>query len=223
MKQKEPNYAIPALALGAILIALSLIPASAPSGRGTVQISITGEQSANPNGTVQFVLQQVASLSFAINSVNFGTGFINTSLNNQVCNLDTLGNNPPELCRNFTTVTQGFVLENDGTINLTIDLVSNASADQFIGGSASLNSFQWRIAHNESSSCGNLTGPANFTEVNTTSPGTRICQPRFGEASSALNFLDSADTLLVNINVTIPYDALAGTKRALLIATGTAV
>jgi hypothetical protein len=216
-KQKVSNNALAALVVAALVVSVAGVYMA------TSRSAITGAQSANPNGTVQFVLQQVASLRFAINSVNFGTGFVNTSNQNRVCNLDTLGNNPPELCRNFTTVTQGFVLENDGTINLTVDLVSNATADQFIGGDTSLNSFQWRIANNETDACLNLTGPANFTEVNTTSPGTRICQPRFGEASSALNFLDSADTLLININVTIPYDALAGTKRALLIATGTAV
>ena len=216
-KQKISNNALAALVVAALVVSVAGVYMA------TSRTGITGQQSANPNGTVQFVLQQVASLRFAINSVNFGTGFVNTSLQNKVCNLDTLGNNPPELCRNFTTVTQGFVLENDGTINLTVDLVSNATADQFIGGDAALNSFQWRIANNETAACLNLTGPANFTEVNTTAPGTRICQPRFGEASSALNFLDSADTLLININVTLPYDALAGTKRALLIATGTAV
>jgi hypothetical protein len=182
--------------------------------------NVTGQE---PEGQIIVSVQQVASLSFAINSINWGGGFLNTSLGNQVCVLDTEGSNSNSQCRNFSTVTQGLVLENDGSANLTVDLRSNATADQFIGGDSALNEFKWKISQNESGSCGNLTGPASYVDVNTTAPGTRICSTFFATGLGGLNFLNDADTLEIDINITIPYDALGGLKRALLVATGTAV
>jgi hypothetical protein len=172
-------------------------------------------------GQIVVTLQQVASLSFAISSVNWGSGYINTSAGNSVCVLDTEGSNSNSQCRNFSTVTQGLVLENDGSINLTVDLRSNATADQFIGGASPV--FRWKVSQNESSSCGNLTGPASYVDVNTTAPGTRICSTFFATGLGGLNFLNDRDTIEIDLNVTVPYDSLQGTKRALIIATGTAV
>ncbi|GEM_PF-1065438 len=189
---------------------------------GRAGFPITGYQTGSANATVQFTIQQVASLRFAIDTVNFGTGFVNTSGGNTVCILDTNGTNDPARCRNFTTVTQGLVLENDGLVNLTVSLVSNKNDTAFIGGNDTLNAFTWRVAQNESNSCGNLTGPTSFVDVNTTSPGTLICNI-FSGNFGGFNFQDDRDTLLIDVNISIPYDATAGPKNATLTATGTAV
>jgi hypothetical protein len=83
--------------------------------------------------------------------------------------------------------------------------------------------FRWKVSQNETNSCGNLTGPASYVDVNTTAPGTRICSTFFTTGLGGLNFLNDRDTIEIDLNVTVPYDSLQGTKRALIIATGTAV
>jgi hypothetical protein len=115
------------------------------------------------------------------------------------------------------------VLENDGTINLTVDLVSNKNRSTFIGGDDNDNAFKWKVSQNETSSCGNLTGPTAYEEVNTTAPGTRICHTFFATGTGGMNFLDASDTLRIDINITIPSTASAGLKTATVTATGTAV
>ncbi len=216
-KERISNNALATLAVAALIVSVAGTMLAVSRGP-----AFTGFQTGSSNATVQFTLQQVASIRFAIATVNFGTGFVNTSAGNTICILDTNGTNDPAKCRNFTTVTQGLVLENDGTINVTVSLVSNKNDTAFIGGNDTLNAFRWRVAQNESNSCGNLTGPTTFVDVNTTAPGTLICNI-FSTGNGGFNFLDAQDTLLIDVNITIPYDALAGPKNATLTATGTAV
>ncbi|HSU72826.1 MAG TPA: hypothetical protein VLJ21_03175, partial [Candidatus Binatia bacterium] len=127
---------------------------------------------------------------------------------------------------NFTTVTQGFTLENDGSANATIQLQFSNNFSGFLGGDTTLGWYRYNVSNNESSSCRNSTGgtgcaanvnctynPVAWSDVNTTVPGTTIC-PK-------LLFTDSSDSLKVDINISIPYDAPAGSKLSTLTATAT--
>jgi parallel beta-helix repeat protein len=176
-----------------------------PSGAGAANSTSQGE--------VMIGVQTIASLLFAINTVNWGVGNVNQSGGNINCVLDTEGSNVPSKCINFTTVTQPFVIENDGSNNLSVQLTFSKNATQFIGGSSPL--FRYRVASNESGSCTEAPSPANYTDVNTTSPGTLVC--------TNMPFLNNVDTLAVHINITIPFDASPGTKTAIVTATGTTV
>jgi len=198
---------------GPLIIFLGLLLLGA-----TFVSTTTGEQAA---GTVVISVQATASLKFALNTVDFGIGFVNTTGGNQVCVLDTEGTNSNTRCINFTTVTQGFVLENDGNINLTVDLLSNKNASVFIGGNSTLSAFRWKVSQNETGSCGNITFASSYVDVNTTSPGTRICNT-FSGGIGGFNSRDTNDSLRIDLNITIPYDALAGTRNATITATGTA-
>ena len=171
---------------------------------------ITTGYATSDNATATLVVSSTTSIKFAVATVDWGTGYVNSTGGYVNCTLTTNGYNTPSACVGFNTVSQGFVLENDGNTMAQVQLYSNATAAQFIGDSTAL--FLYRVSDNESNSC---TGeaPASYTTVNTTSPGTLICP------SQAFNFTDNVDSLRIDINVTIPYTAPPGSKSARLTAT----
>ena len=115
---REPsNAAVAVLILfffaGALLFQLSLLT------RQDIQ-AVTAEASSDV-GTLTLTVDSAGGIRFAVNSVNFGTGKINTSAGNTVCVLDTNGTNDLARCTNFTTVTDGFQVENDGSANASVE------------------------------------------------------------------------------------------------------
>ncbi|MBI4145536.1 hypothetical protein HY493_05035 [Candidatus Woesearchaeota archaeon] len=221
-KDDISNKSLATLLIVAIVVSVGgtwLVLNKAPS-----LLTITGLQSSTDTGTALLQINTVASLRFAVDVVNFQNGSVNTSSGNTVCTMDTTGVSlARSQCINFTNVTAGFQIENDGSTNLSVNLSSDKSADTFFGGSASLNEFKWKISQNESSSCLNSTGgsggttvtPTAYTDVDTSAGGITVCP--------FLKFLDASDSIKVDINVTIPYDATSGVKTATLTATGTTV
>jgi len=188
--------------------------------------SITGLQSSSDTGTAQLTIETIGAIRFAVDTVNFGSGRINTSAGNQRCILDTKGTNNSAQCINFTAVTAGFQLENDGTANASVQLSFSNDADGFLGGDPTINEYRYNVSQNETNSCRNSTGgtgcaaginctvaPVSWSDVNTTAPGTTIC-PK-------LLFSDLSDSILVDINLTLPYDTPAGAKQSTLTATAT--
>lgn len=182
--------------------------------------------SSQDTGTASLFIDSAGGIRFAINTVSFGTGKVNTTAGNTYCILDTNGTNDSLQCINFTANTAGFQLENDGTQNATVQLYFEKNASQFLGGDPTVAKFRYVIANNESGSCTNTTGgygciagenctvsPIGWTDVNYTTPGTTIC-PK-------LLFSDLNDSLLLDINITIPYDAPAGVKSSTVTATAT--
>ncbi len=230
------------LLLGFIVVLLGVTFASqyvlikyAPDGL----LQVTGAPSTD-TGTVTLTVESTGSVRFSVATINFGTGKVNTSAGNTECILDSNGTNDSAKCINFTQQFGNLSLENDGSTNVTVQLASNVPASTFFGGNPSFARFRWSVLMNESNSCKNGTGgigtvgwsdaagpctvamgavgnctvgPMNWTEVNTTSPGTSIC----------VNFMpgDANDSIAIDINMSIPFDSPAGVKTATLTATAT--
>ncbi len=194
-------------------LALVLVAALAVSLVGTLLSmnrlnTLTGF--ATSTGTSNLTLVSTSAISFAINNVDWGTGSVNASdvTHNYTCTLDTLGTKTG--CVNFTTVTQGLVLENTGDTNLNVTLKSDKTPTQFIGTGAT---FQWKIAENETGSCNGTLGQTTFTTVSTTD--TNICTVLLPQIAT--------NSLKIDLNVTIPLAVMsggAGAKLATLTATG---
>lgn len=187
---------------------------------------ITSLQFATDYGSALLTINAVGSIRFAVNTTNFGTGRVNTTGGNQACVLDSRGTNELSKCVNFTTVNGGFQIENNGDVNVSVQLYFSNNASGFIGGDDTIGKYRYNVSQNETNSCRNSTGgtgcvsgenctiaPVSWSEVNTTSLGTTIC-PK-------LLTSDLTDSLLVDINITIPYDAPAGSKLSTLTATAT--
>ncbi|MFC1741514.1 hypothetical protein ACFL3V_03185 [Nanoarchaeota archaeon] len=162
-----------------------------------------------------------ASINWTINSVDWGTGYVNDTA--QYCMLNTEGENNAANCTNFTTVNTGLQLENDGNRRVEVNFTSNASAAQFLGGSSP--SFMWKLANNEDNSCGspgagnncvlNVTALQNqtYTEVSTTSALMCPCF-RFGNGN---------DTINTQLQVTVPSDSYTGVREATITAIATVI
>lgn len=163
--------------------------------------------------TVQIV--STASISFKVNMLDFGTGMVNTSGGNTNCSLATGKTSgfkdSNSSCINFSKLGNltSLVIENDGTDNMTINLSADKDLNTFVGGGGSgEEQFSWNITCNESATgcCSNLTNNGSLGSwatgwwpVNTTQ--TQIC------GGSGLYFTDDNDSILVNLNLTIPYDS----------------
>jgi hypothetical protein len=170
----------------------------------------------NPTGQAKVNITGIASLRFAIATVDFGTGYVNTSEGNQYCSMasgnPTGAKDSVDRCVGFVQVNSSLQLENDGNNNLTLTIVSNKAAAAFIGGATP--GFDYIIANNETSSCGNPS-PSSWTAVPTLD--TSAC------GSPGLGYLDNADSLDVHLNLTIPYNSNTGQQTATLTVTGTSV
>ena len=168
------------------------------------KFGVTGK--ATDTATANFTISSQASISFITNIVNWGTGTVEELA--EYCTLDTEGNVANGV--GFTSVNQGLTLQNDGNVNITVNLTSSKDADSFIGGKNPL--FQWMVHNNESNSC--LTGltPTSYTTVTTTA--TTVC--------TNMSYNDSSDTIDIDLKVQVPEDAI-GTKGCVITATGTAL
>ncbi len=207
-----------ALSLGGTLVSLNRLSSVV---RGP---SITGFATSTGTGTTNVTILSTGSIRFAVNNLDFGVGAVNTTGGNQVCSLASGtasgSKDPSSKCINFSAeaTLKSLQIENDGNLNLSVNLTSNKNAAGFIGGGVSaLEQFRFKIENNESDSCATV-GPAAWADMNTTSMA--ICTTAEG-----LGFAPTRNSLLVHINITIPSDSLlTGTNQvATLTATGTTI
>lgn len=164
-------------------------------------------------GTATVYINSSTSIFFAIDTVDFGTGYVNgTGGSPQNCTMNTEGLKTAPGCIQFNTVTQGFVLENEGTTIPSIQLSSDSNASEFLTGATwdyGGPQFLYKVTNNESLSCASP-APAAYTNINDTAPGTVIC--------SGLDYQTDNDTLLIDIHINIPITTTTGQKTAILTA-----
>ena len=186
---------------------------------------VTGFATANSTGTANVTITASASIRFAVNNLDFGIGAVNSSAGNTVCSLasgsvagfkDGTGQ-----CINFSAVgvLKSLQIENDGNVNLTVNLTSTKNATQFVGGPSAAEQFRFTVTNNDSSSCGAPT-PAAWSPINSSGQMV-VCG-----STGGLSFLQSQNSLNMSLNLTIPYDSAfaSGTNQVVtLTAIGTSV
>ncbi len=153
-------------------------------------------------GTATFNITSVTSIAIPENTIDFGAGAVDAGVASAT--IDSDGNT-----LNWTgTVPDGaFVIENDGNVDIDINVNSTVDADGFIGGTADVNSFMWKVDKTEGgevSACVSSDIDA-YTEVVTTG-GALFC----GNLSS----IDAADLVAMDLQLVIPSDAVPGSKSA---------
>jgi len=187
-----------------ISMVISLYAILAPKGI----ITITG--TVTDTGKAKINISEKLAINFTDDIVDWGTGYVTEG--ETACVLDTYNNAAG--CTSFTTQANGLTLENIGNVNAIIELASNKDAQTFINGTSP--AFQYLISDTtsggEANSCDNM-APTTFTDLNTTSPGTKICTKLYKQASK--------DAIGIELNVTIPSDTDTGAKEATLTATAT--
>ncbi|MFA7707764.1 MAG: hypothetical protein WCX73_02335 [Candidatus Pacearchaeota archaeon] len=161
------------------------------------------------NSRVNITISSVVSINFTIDSIDFGGGSVNLGSANAT--VDTLGN---VINGNWTSTTQGFVLENIGNSNLTLNLKSGKTSAEFLGGTTP--AYQYNVTNYETGSCTQADVVlGTWKEVNTIGDGDLICNP-FG-------FLESANSVYIDLRLVIPSDARIGASSDVFTATGTSI
>jgi hypothetical protein len=207
----------------AILLGVSIVISL---GGLAVFLAKGGEQmtgaATSPTAIARINISSRASINWTVNAVDFGTGYVNDTA--QYCQLNTEGLNDGANCTNFTTVYEGLRLNNDGNRRVSVNLSSNVSGAQFIGGTNPL--FQWKLANNETNACGSP-GPGNSCSVNATA---LQYQGAYSDISTApvevcpcFFFGNDNDTINVELQVRVPSDSYYGVREATMTAVATVV
>jgi len=197
--------------IGAVVVSLA---GTLASFKGTM----TGYVASNDTGLASVNVAQSVILRFAINSTNFGSGSIDSGSGYTECNLSINGssNIASSGCVGFNSVNPGgadaFVLENAGTsyLNVTINFTGNAST--FIGGTNA--KLQYAVSNNESNSCQTLYN-IGWTDVGAPNQSTLICYN--------MSHVTTQNTIRIGMKMSIPTDALSGSRSITLLAQGTSL
>lgn len=166
-------------------------------------LKFTGYASSTANFNLS--VGPVVNLNFSVSSIDFGLGQVSPGRDYAV--VDSTGK-----VENGTwdASTQGFVLRNVGNTNISVDLRTDKNADDFIGGSSP--TYEYNVT-NINLSCISSITLGQWYNVNTSSPGTRICD-KFLKYSGN-------NSIRIDVRLTIPYDSRKGTQSDIFTATGT--
>ncbi len=169
---------------------------------------------AASNGTVNISVVTNTAINFTSATISWGSGQVTNS--SSVAILDTA----PGTVTNgsWVSIASGFVIENIGNINVTLDIQAAKNATDFLGGANPL--YRYNVTEIESGSCLNASGGSgalqltSYLDMNTTTPGTRVC--------GRFQYLDSFDSVSVDIHLRIPSDSLTGSLSDTMTATAAA-
>jgi hypothetical protein len=184
-----------------------------------VSMGITGFSIVNSTGTASVNVSATTSITFTVNTVNFGNGSVNTTGGYTNCTMRINGSATitKSGCVAFndvnTNAPDAFIIENTGNTNIAVTINSSSNATVFIGGNASVVKYQYTLSENETNSCvaGFNDTLTNWTDV--VASEVSICQN--------LSYVDTTDSLRLGILVVIPIDASQGNKSNIFTVTGT--
>lgn len=154
-------------------------------------------------GTLAADLNSTTAINFSDASIDFGAVAVPEGMSS--CTIDS---------EDVTTCTanapdNGFTVENIGNNNVTLDLKTGKNAATLLGGTSP--AYKWKVTEKEIGACTSAAG--SYVDVNTTSPGTRICTD-FVKATGT-------DEIYIDVELTIPSDAVPGAKSDTFTATAT--
>jgi hypothetical protein len=144
-------------------------------------------------GTVNLTVTTSASYNLTVDTINWSSGQVTSGEDFAI--LDT--SNGTVAGGNWTPVSQGFVIENDGNVDLIINISFGKTATVFLGGTSP--SYKYNITSNEAGSCNASSGftLGDFNEVALGSIG--VC--------SNFTYNDTQDEIRIDFQLKIPSDA----------------
>jgi hypothetical protein len=238
-KQKNLELLVISLLAAAVLFSflLTLINFSSYSD---FSVRITGAATTSATGVSNITISTSTSITNNVASIQFGSGYVNSSCS--ACVMDSNGqhNQTGPCCLGFFNTSTGFLLENTGNTNLSVNYTCSGSctADSFIGGTNP--KFKLKVTSNylagqsgeviadTTASCAlNILGTQYRGWNISASPGTDLTTPErtYSDISAGgswlcgnmthfpLNSTDVSDAAVIDINVSIPTDAPTGTVK----------
>lgn len=192
MSSQNALFAIAAIVLVVAALSLGFTYYSISSFK---QGFLTGHVTAN--GTIYINITSSAAINFSTSVISWGNGSLTAG--STYANLST--STGTVTGGTWVPVAQGFVVDNIGNINLSVTVLAGKTNATFIGGTGPR--YKYNITNVEAGSCVNATGfnLGEFYDTNITSPGTYAC--------SNLSYVDSRDSIRIDIFLGIPYDAPA--------------
>ena len=206
------------------LLVLALIITVIGTGMGIFRVGggnllLTG--AATAVGTTSVTVTATTSLTNQVSQVNFGSGYVNATAT--YCNLISNGSsfNFTTTCVSFNNVTQGFLLENTGNTNVSLNwsCSDNCTAAQLLGGTSP----GFQIRNMPAFQAFNQTGQSGSNDTATSCNATiNLRNNTFGDVRLGGEFIcgnvsvytfeptNSKDAIIVDFNLTVPEDALTG-------------
>ena len=182
--------------------------------------SLTG-RAAQDTGNANFSINSTISVAFITSAIDFGTGIVNNSGSHN-CTLNSSGPgmlnglaNPiggPD-CIGFNATLAPLRVQNQGTLNVTLNITFNATPAQYIGGTSP--ELSYRASFNETGACGNATSATlntTFVKVLAANTNYSICN------QTAFFWYANNRTLNIDIGLRIPQDADPGGKKLTITA-----
>jgi len=213
---KQQDKLIVGLLMAAIVV--SLVGALVSLNKiGEMKVAITGGAATSSTGTANLTISAQTEITNQNESINWGTGYVNGSHTN--CTMTSEGE--MEGCIDFTNQSNGFLLENTGNYNISVNYTVDLAAAGFIGGSNPDPEFQIRVMNNsvaqqgdDSSvdtvaSCLGSGGWNISSYTNVTTDGDWLCGNLTTYSLSPSNDQDAG---VVHIRVLIPANAGQGAK-----------
>ena len=163
-------------------------------------------------GTINVTVVANTAINFSVNNINWSSGFHPPNTDFVILSTSNGSNGT-----NWRTVTQGFVLDNLGTVNVTLFVKTEKNATQFIGGSLGGGPvYQYNVTNLDAGACGNTTGfnLGVFRDVNNTvgTLGDKVCG---GAGSLGPGFffngvpgLGGQNSIRIDVLLRIPSDAI---------------
>ena len=196
-----------AVTLGGFVVSFGRLDALGLTGRASTDI-------ANANFTINSSL----SVVFTTNIADFGVGVVNESGFHN-CTLNTTGPgmlngllNPiggPD-CIGFNASVAPLRVQNQGTINVTLNISFNATAATFIGGTTP--ELSYRASINETGACGGSNLNTTFVLVTVANTNFSVC--------NNTGFFDNTPnrTLNIDLGMRIPQDVPPGGRKLAITA-----
>mgnify|MGYP005623958061 CR=1 FL=1 len=201
--EKKTADVVTYISLAVIVISLAFI--------GT---NLTGRATTD-TGIVNITIESSSSINFTTDLIDFGSG--RTYPNSTYGVMQTNGSGARE-GGNWTLVSNGFNITNNGNGNLTLNISSNVTAETFIGGTAGGGPIFGYMIDNSTATSGSAC-------LNATYPEDQLTWGNFStttqEICTVFGFLSGDDSVAVDVYLKIPQDATPGYRAAQITATGT--
>lgn len=168
-----------------------------------VKIGDSEDVTGYASGYVNLSISRAISLNLSRALLDWGPGIINGSgIDSYNATLYTNGDSNGIVLRgNWSgSNVRGLILQNIGTVPCSIKLQSLKDAHDFFSSvSTSNEEYKWNVSNKEPGSCISGFNLGEWSEVNKTSGGTKVCD--------SFDFNPLSNELYIDILITVPYDS----------------
>lgn len=179
----------------------------------TIVVQETAFATSDP-GNVSLVAAASVSINFTTDSIAWGTGAVNSVASPQSAVLNSEGviTRAAAGAGNWTQVTSGLVLKNDGNVHVNLTLVSDKTAATFIGGTSVTPRYDWKLDNiGVPAACSTGTVALNPT-------GAYVAVTTGAVARNVCGNFTVGSNLRVNVEVEIPLNSPPEPKSSIITA-----